>query len=56
MLLGRCEFGKEDYSLNIVNMPIDDSIIETNIEEEITIQELSDNANNKPNIQPTLFD
>ena len=23
MLLGRCEFGKEDYSLNIVNMPID---------------------------------
>lgn len=23
MLLGRCEFGKEDYSLNIVNMPIE---------------------------------
>ncbi|HEX3045001.1 MAG TPA: site-specific DNA-methyltransferase [Bacillota bacterium] len=23
MLLGRCEFGKEDYSLHIVNMPID---------------------------------
>lgn len=23
MLLGRCEFGKEDYSLNIVNMPVD---------------------------------
>jgi len=23
MLLGRCEFGKEDYSLNIVDMPID---------------------------------
>ena len=23
MLLGRCEFGKEDYSLNIVNMPRD---------------------------------
>jgi adenine-specific DNA-methyltransferase len=23
MLLGRCEFGKEDYSLNIVNMPSD---------------------------------
>ena len=56
MLLGRCEFGKEDYSLNIVNMPVDDSIIDTDIEEEITIQELSDNANNKPNIQPTLFD
>lgn len=24
MLLGRCEFGKEDYSLNIINMPKDD--------------------------------
>ncbi len=23
MLLGRCEFGKEDYSLNIINMPAD---------------------------------
>lgn len=23
MLLGRCEFGKEDYSLNIVNLPLD---------------------------------
>lgn len=23
MLLGRCEFGKNDYSLNIINMPID---------------------------------
>lgn len=21
MLLGRCEFGRDDYSLNIVNMP-----------------------------------
>ena len=25
MLLGRCEFGREDYSLNIVNMPVDDN-------------------------------
>jgi len=24
MLLGRCEFGKEDYSLNIINMPRDE--------------------------------
>jgi adenine-specific DNA-methyltransferase len=24
MLLGRCEFGREDYSLNIINMPIDE--------------------------------
>ena len=21
MLLGRCEFGKDDYSLNIINVP-----------------------------------
>ena len=26
MLLGRCEFGKEDYSLNIVNMPVDEPL------------------------------
>lgn len=25
MLLGRCEFGKEDYSLNIVNMPVEEN-------------------------------
>jgi len=24
MLLGRCEFGKDDYSLNIINMPIEE--------------------------------
>lgn len=24
MLLGKCEFGREDYSLNIVNMPVDE--------------------------------
>jgi adenine-specific DNA-methyltransferase len=29
MLLGRCEFGKEDYSLNIVNVPLE-------IEQELT--------------------
>jgi adenine-specific DNA-methyltransferase len=23
MLLGRCEFGKNDYSLNIVNVPVE---------------------------------
>ena len=25
MLLGRCEFGKEDYSLNIINMPVEEN-------------------------------
>jgi hypothetical protein len=23
MLLGRCEFGKDDYSLNIINVPLE---------------------------------
>ncbi len=32
MLLGRCEFGKDDYSLNIVNMPRDESFDEESYE------------------------
>lgn len=32
MLLGRCEFGKDDYSLNIVNLPHDESDDELNDE------------------------
>ena len=54
MLLDRCEFGKDDYSLNIVNMPKDDTVLEEeeNIEE-ITIQELSDKKNTDD--QQTLF-
>ncbi|MBU1744671.1 MAG: hypothetical protein KJ649_07240, partial [Proteobacteria bacterium] len=28
MLLGRCEFGRDDYSLNIANMPIDPDRLE----------------------------
>ncbi|MBL0316349.1 MAG: site-specific DNA-methyltransferase [Flavobacteriales bacterium] len=37
MLLGRCEFGKDDYSLNIVNLPEDPdaAITEEFVEEEI---------------------
>jgi adenine-specific DNA-methyltransferase len=34
MLLGRCEFGKDDYSLNIVNMPVDETqVVEDDTEE-----------------------
>ena len=29
MLLGRCEFGKEDYSLNIVNLPVEEDETES---------------------------
>lgn len=51
MLLGRCEFGKDDYSLNIVNLPteerdedwgdIDEAEIST---QEINIQKKEDNS------------
>jgi adenine-specific DNA-methyltransferase len=45
MLLGKCEFGKEDYSLNIINMPFDEpSPKGTKIvkEEKESVQEISD--------------
>lgn len=52
MLLGRCEYGKEDYSLNIIDLPVDrdDSGDE---EPNISVQAISDNK--KQNDQPTLF-
>jgi len=52
MLLGKCEFGKEDYSLNIVNLP--------HGEEDIVDDDLpEDNATDTPVTNPdqtTLFD
>jgi len=30
MLLGRCEFGREDYSLNIINIPVDQETVTSN--------------------------
>jgi adenine-specific DNA-methyltransferase len=56
MLLGRCEFGKEDYSLNIVNMPVDETINDNDAEAEISIQEINEKPKKKNNSQPTLFD
>lgn len=54
MLLDRCEFGKDDYSFNIVNMPKDDTqLVEEETIEEISIQELSDKKNTDD--QQTLF-
>ena len=29
ILLGRCEYGKDDYSLNIINVPVDDVVVES---------------------------
>lgn len=61
MLLGRCEFGKDDYSLNIVNLPTDeDNTTETVIfddsfpDTKVSVQEIRDDL--KKNNEPTLFD
>ncbi|MDN3723909.1 site-specific DNA-methyltransferase [Aequorivita sp. SDUM287046] len=54
MLLGRCEYGKEDYSLNIINMPVEDK----NEDSEDTIEEISVQAirdKNKSTDQTSLF-
>ncbi len=54
MLLGRCEFGKEDYSLNIIDMPFDRE--EEDISEETSVQELNTIEKKKGSKQKTLFD
>lgn len=53
MLLGRCEYGKEDYSLNIINLPIDREDDSDDEEPNISVQAINDNK--KQNDQPTLF-
>ncbi len=63
MLLGRCEFGKDDYSFNIINSPLLESDqsgdnTETSIES-ISVQELLDEKkkyNKKAMDYPGLFD
>jgi adenine-specific DNA-methyltransferase len=51
MLLGKCEFGKEDYSLNIVNLPHDDVAAPSDDE---AIDEITDeNPGNEPANQST---
>lgn len=58
MLLGRCEFGKDDYSMNIVNLPHDDEeeTKEENIEMEVEIK-VSKSKKKKADddSQPSLF-
>ncbi|MDI9366154.1 MAG: site-specific DNA-methyltransferase [Flavobacterium sp.] len=44
MLLGRCEFGKDDYSLNIVNMPHEESSL--NYDENDEMNTMIDDAEN----------
>lgn len=55
MLLGRCEFGKDDYSLNIVNMPVEDKVDEDEdliLDSPESVQELRDKKDNE---QQSLF-
>jgi len=57
MLLDRCEFGKDDYSLNIVNLPTEETIIEDDLIDEIdteSVQEIRDNK--EVDNQGTLFE
>jgi adenine-specific DNA-methyltransferase len=52
MLLGRCEFGKEDYSLNIVNLPKENEE-NTEVNEPV---ETYKKSKSKKSSQPNLFD
>jgi adenine-specific DNA-methyltransferase len=45
MLLGKCEFGKEDYSLNIINMPVDEEFIHLDY---IVPTEINENEEPRP--------
>lgn len=54
MLLDRCEFGKDDYSLNIVNLPQDETSNSEDDEEDESIQEIRDNKETVN--QGTLFE
>lgn len=62
MLLGRCEYGKEDYSLNIINIPSEAEFSELEdeqdfVDDKISVQELADKSKKqKKNEQPGLFD
>jgi adenine-specific DNA-methyltransferase len=54
LLLGRCEFGKDDYSFNIVNMSLDDE--SENWVEPDTSVETKSKKNKKIDSTPNLFD
>jgi adenine-specific DNA-methyltransferase len=62
MLLGRCEYGKEDYSLNIINMPSEAEFPELEneqdfVDDKMSVQELAEKGKKqKKNEQPGLFD
>ena len=57
LLLDRCEFGRDDYSLNIVNLPHDENVNdEDDIEDELDNDDENVNTETNNNNQTTLFD
>lgn len=54
-MLDRCEFGKDDYSLNIVNLPHDEQEYNHDIAEEVHDEEVTPTAPEETN-KKTLFD
>jgi len=61
MLLGRCEFGKDDYSLNIVNVPLENEPAESVIDSRVNPMEkkgkttIGKKDKNQDKSDPTLF-
>jgi adenine-specific DNA-methyltransferase len=57
VLMGKCEFGKEDYSFNIINLPIDREEMELQ-EEELNLKEVNSKSSSKKkdDNQASLFD
>lgn len=55
MLLGRCEFGKEDYSLNIVNLPTEENAVDATDNEAETIVDTR-SVQEINNQQTSIFD
>lgn len=59
MVLGRCEFGKDDYSFNIVNLPSEEIPSEDNdynmIAEESSSHKLKSRKEKEDENQPSLF-
>ena len=58
MLMDRCEYGREDYSLNIIDMPKDMADDESeSIETEQSVQELAAQSRQEKKVKnPSLFD
>jgi adenine-specific DNA-methyltransferase len=62
MLFGRCEFGRDDYSLNIVNLPHDETDNDSYEDDEIEVEEINGSVSKSKlskkkdeDNQPTLF-